>query len=53
LKHAPSLAALALLARYGRETRQRDLRELDVESTAAAEDRYPRPAAAVAEPGLP
>jgi putative MFS transporter len=26
----PALAALALLARYGRETRQRDLRELEM-----------------------
>jgi putative MFS transporter len=31
----PALAALALLARYGRETRNRDLRELEVESAEA------------------
>src|SRR5215475_9929944 len=38
----PALAALALLARYGRETRHRDLRELEGESAAAHESPYPR-----------
>jgi putative MFS transporter len=33
----PALAALALLARYGRETRQRDLRELEFEGTGVAQ----------------
>jgi MFS transporter, putative metabolite:H+ symporter len=37
----PAVAALVLLARYGRETRHRDLRELEVESGAAVEERYP------------
>jgi putative MFS transporter len=49
----PALAALALLARYGRETRQRDLRELEVEIPAAAEHRYPQRVAAGTEPRPP
>ena len=46
----PALAALALLARYGRETRHRDLRELEAEGTVAADRHYLKP---VSEPEPP
>ena len=49
----PAITALALLARYGRETRQRDLRELEVEGAPAAESRYPRAVTLESEPEPP
>jgi putative MFS transporter len=49
----PGLAALALLARYGRETRLRDLRELEAEGAGVADSPRPERVAAATEPGQP